>query len=95
MSPTFRADKRMREKIEAVNRSVNISSHKGQSLLSGRKGISGMSSNNSLEIERAHVSVGLNKKLNSKYISNTGQKRAGTDRNKQVLALPMVSNRNF
>lgn len=73
ISPTFQAEKRMRNKIAAVNRSVNISSNKGQSLLSGRKGISAVDSNNS--IERANVSVGLNKKLNSKYISNTSQKK--------------------
>jgi hypothetical protein len=65
----------MRNKLDAVNRSVNMSSSKGQSLLSGRgrKNISGVSSQNN-SIERANVSVGLNKKMNGKYISNTSKK---------------------
>ena len=56
--------------MDAVNRSVNITSNKGQSLLSGRnkKLVDGLSTNNS--IERANVSVGLNSKL-KKYGANT------------------------
>ena len=71
ISPSFQSDKRKRNKMDAVNRSVNITSNKGQSLLSGRnkKLVDGLSSNNS--IERANVSVGLNNKLGKKYGSNT------------------------